>query len=364
MKHIVMLGPALTSRGGICSVIKTYIASGLFDICHIKYICTYTDGSSINKIRRFLYSIVSFLLLLLQRRVFLVHIHSASRISFARKAIFWFVSKVFCVPVIFHLHGGEFHKFYEEESSTLTRSIIRHILSKSQRVVTLSTQWKDYIKRIVPTATVCVIYNPVYIDNYNYDRSYEFGRKLLFMGHVSTNKGIFDLVLAIKAFKKRYPDICLFCAGDGELDRLKWTVQCHEVEDNVRILGWVEPEERRTLLAQVGIFVLPSYAEGLPMSLLEAMAAGMAVVTTPVGGIADAVENGISGLFVPVGDVHSLSAALGILLSDADLRVRLGQGALKRVIERFDSRIVVDRIVQTYIEVCQEGDKVCCVGAS
>ena len=136
------------------------------------------------------------------------------------------------------------------------------------------------------------------------------------------DKGTFDLLDAIaKVPQPMLQDSVRFIvAGNGEVERVREIVERLGLNNCVTVFDWVEPEQRDSLLAESDVFVLPSYFEGMPMSLLEAMSWSMPVITTPVGGIPDFVVEGENGLLVQPGDIDGLSSAFAKLANSADLR--------------------------------------------
>lgn len=120
------------------------------------------------------------------------------------------------------------------------------------------------------------------------------------------------------------------------------------IGERVLVRGWCPEPERERLLARAGLFVLPSHAEGSPMSLLEAMAAGCAVVASRAGGIPDAVEDGVDGLLVDAGDPAALAAAIARVLDDAALAARLGRAARSSIARRHAPELAVERVGRVY----------------
>ena len=116
----------------------------------------------------------------------------------------------------------------------------------------------------------------------------------------------------------------------------------------MRLLGWVDDEAKRRVLAEAAVYVLPSYYEGLPMGVLEAMSAGLPVVSTVVGGIPEAVTEGVEGYLVLPGDVKKLAAVLRDLLRDAELRERMGLAGKKKIREHFASPVILPQIEAVY----------------
>jgi glycosyltransferase involved in cell wall biosynthesis len=143
------------------------------------------------------------------------------------------------------------------------------------------------------------------------------------------------------------PDAIFALAGDGpERPRLEALASDLHIGDRVRFLG--ERRDVPALLASCDVVVLPSLYEGLPISVLEAMAARRPVVATMIGGTDEAVVDGETGLLVPPADPTSLAAAIGRVLGDAELRSRLGDAGRARVTERFSAHETVRRVMDVY----------------
>lgn len=349
-KVIVMLGihPASKHKGGISTVIDVYRAEGLFARWPIHYIGTMKSGSPVTKLAVATAALAEFVRLLLAGRVAVVHAHTASRASFWRKSMFILSARVANVPVIFHLHGAEFRKFYESESSVLARWCVRKILHSVQTVVVLSSQWKLFIERIAPKAKVVVIANPVAVPEIPPDPARREPATLLFLGRFGQRKGIFDLLQTLKSIKARFPQTKLRCGGDGDVAGVLTRARQLDVSDSVEVLGWVSGEAKERELARATVYVLPSYAEGLPMGVLEAMAAGTPTVATNVGGVPDAIEDGVHGYLIAPGDTHALADRIMRMLGDADLRVRIGSAARDRANELFSVHKVLAHVDALY----------------
>ena len=148
---------------------------------------------------------------------------------------------------------------------------------------------------------------------------------LLFVGRLAAIKGLLVLLDAVAALRPRYPDLQLVLVGDGP-DRARLEARAAEPDlaGAVRFTGYRAQAEVADDLAACDVFVLPSFAEGVPVVLMEAMAARRPVVATRVAGVAELVEDGASGLLVPPGDPVALTAAIDRLLADASLRGRMG----------------------------------------
>ena len=159
---------------------------------------------------------------------------------------------------------------------------------------------------------------------------------LLFVGRLAAVKGVPVLLEALQGLIAEYPDLRLTLVGDGpereDLERL-----AARLGDHVNFVGYKSQDEVAALLREATALVLPSFAEGLPVVLMEALAARVPVVTTRIAGVAELVEDEESGLLVPPGDAVALRAALARVLGDAEMRRRMGEVGRARVVEEFAS---------------------------
>jgi glycosyltransferase involved in cell wall biosynthesis len=345
-KKVLML--STRSPGGISSVVETYKASGLCARWNVRYVSTHlglTSRGSEHIVA--LGALGACLLDLVMGRVGLMHVHTASRGSFWRKVLFMMPAFAFRVPVVLHLHGGEFHVFYDREAPRVLRSLVRFVFERAACVIALSDSWRIWLLQRFPNANVRVIHNPVVLRPLPSYETRESGA-VLFLGRLGQHKGTFDLIEAAALMRQRGVIFEMWLAGDGALDDASTLAEKLGVASQIRILGWVDSERRNDLLRRASIFVLPSYNEGLPMSVLEAMGAGIPVVTTPVGGIPEAVRDGVQGLLVPPGDRKAIAAAITRLLTDNALRADMGMAGRKTVEAMFSDVAVVPQVEAIY----------------
>jgi glycosyltransferase involved in cell wall biosynthesis len=169
--------------------------------------------------------------------------------------------------------------------------------------------------------------------------------RMLFVGWLDRAKGVAELLEACRELAGRYR-FTLHLAGEGNFsEAARKFVSEHRLGEFVHFCGWRSEEQLREQYAQADIFVLPSWSEGLPVALIEAMAAALAIVITPVGNILDAVEDGTSALLVPARDPAALCGALERLLADAELRRALGRAAHAMAAREFGVETAVERFI-------------------
>lgn len=172
-------------------------------------------------------------------------------------------------------------------------------------------------------------------DEFEVKRHEGHADQLLFVGRLTAVKGLpvlFEVVARLR-------DVTIFIAGDGP-DRklLEEKVQALKISSSVKFLGHQSRGQVRELLKRSDIFVMSSFAEGVPVALMEAMAAGVPVVATRIAGVPELVDDGRSGLLVAPGDVNEMVTALRRLLGDADLRNRLASAARLNIEREFNTR--------------------------
>lgn len=348
--RVLMLGTGFDTKGGVASVVNAYREAGLFVRCQVHYVPTHGDGTPLRKLLLGVDASFGVVLALFRYRITLVHVHVSSRASFWRKLLLSIPCLLLRKPLLLHLHGGEFHVFHDKEAGALTRRAIHWLFGRAERTLVLSESWAAWMRAAIPEARVGVLHNPV-----NMPPATPFEARdpctILFLGRLGHSKGAYDLLEALRQVVPAFPDVRLLLGGDGELDEVRSRATALGLDKHVELLGWVTGEKKRELLARCTIFTLPSYNEGQPMSVLEAMAAGAPVVSTHVGGVPDALRDRVEGLLIAPGDVPALSAALFELLSNHTLRGQMGDMARRRVHSTFSTEVLLPRLEGIYSEL-------------
>lgn len=343
---LVMLGTDFTAPGGITAVLRAYRDGGLFEQWPVRFVPTYRLDTTTDKLRAASAALASFVGLLLRREVACVHAHVAARGSFWRKSLFLVLGHLAGARTIFHLHDGSFPAWYDNRPAWVRR-LVRHVFRSMDRVVVLTAAMGSWVQAVEPAATTTVIGNPVVLPTAAAARS---PGKLLFLGRLWRDKGVYDLLDALAELKKAGLGFELVCAGDGDLEEVRQKARKLGIGDQVSLPGWVDGAAKAALLQEASVFVLPSYFEGLPMGLLEAMAHGIPVVASSVGGIPDAVGTQ-AGILVKAGDIGALAAALATLLRDDALQARMGAAGRSRVAAEFETTKVLGKIGALYADL-------------
>lgn len=344
-----MVGTDLTGMGGIRTVVQGYIDAGLFDRVDCTYVTTHRPGSHWRKVAAALTGWMGVAVRLCTLRAPLVHIHLSSRASFWRKAVVCALARLARRPYLLHVHGSEFADFYEE-CSPAARRIVRAVLAKAALVLALSEAWRTTLQRISPRARIEVLMNAVPLPPLDHRPAPTDHRpSLLFFGEIARHKGVLELARAFAQVADQLPGLRLVYAGTGRAvaETRELTARLG-LGERAEFTGWLESERKRAVLAGATIFVLPSFVEGMPMALLEAMSWGLPVIATPVGGVPEIVTDEVDGLLVPAGDVAALAAAIARLMREPRLRERLGRAARETVATRFSLETAVESLLGFY----------------
>ena len=351
-----MLGEGLDRQGGIVSVERLILESSIPNV-QFKHIATLVNRSGLNKAVGYGLALVDLVQHLFVWKPDLIHIHVSEGGSVFRQTITTFIAKAFSCPVIMHTHGPAFHVFYKELPQLL-QSRLRWVFGQCDRVIALSENWRNfYINELnLKPDRVIILSNPVKIpanvpERIDADQKVDF----IFLGRIGQRKGAFDLIRSFSQIPEQdRAKATLTIAGDGEIEQAQHLITHLGLDDYITVRSWLDPDQRDVLLAKSDVFVLPSYNEGLPMALLEAMSWGLPVITTPVGGIPELVNSQENGLLVTAGDIHQLTAAMELLINHEELRVALGAAARDSVLQ-FDSRHYCDLLVQVYFSILTKG---------
>jgi glycosyltransferase involved in cell wall biosynthesis len=352
---VALVGPCTESRGGVASTIRSLEHSRLADEFHLIPVSTYRDAGSASKAFEAASGLARLTWLCVCGRVDLVHVHVSAGASLARKSLGIGIARATGVPVVLHVHGGSgFHDGRASSSllGRLEQRMIRWALESSDAVVALTAGWERSLATrgrlrglyVIPSAPELAV--PVEVTSSGPKRL------VLFLGHLYRDKGIYDLLDAFAILRQTRPGLRLVLAGEGpEGHGLRVEASRLGLNAAVELPGWVSPSVKAELLGSAVCLVLPSYHEGLPLVVLEAMVAGVPVVATRVGGVPDIVKDGRDALLVPPHDVDALAAALARVLDDAKLAARLSDAAQRRALAEYTPDALAERVGALYRKV-------------
>lgn len=302
---------------------------------------------AIKRVLRFLYH-------LFFSKIDIALIFTADGLSFVEKGSMSLMAKFFRKKVILTPLSGLVVN--DIENSAFMRWFIPFILRRVDIITCQGESWKQFYYQLINQneEKFIVIQNWIDIAPYPEKDSYNTSDKLkvLFLSWVDRNKGIFDLIEAAAQLKPDFPNIQYEIAGDGmAMKESQELVKRKGLEDQVIFHGWVTGNDKITLLTAADIYVLPSYFEGFPYSLIEAMTSSLIVVTTKVGAIPDLVKDEVNGLLFDKGDVKAFSEKLRKAYEEKDLRKRLAKNARKTIIENNTIDVAVNKFKKIFKDI-------------
>lgn len=339
-----MVVPDRLVKGGIASVVNGYREHDFSGKCEVSYIESYRNGSKWEKLAKALKGYLLFFREMILNKPDIVHIHSSFGPSFYRKMPFIYMACFRGVPVINHIHGAEFETFYLKASDRKKRRI-RKVYGKCTMLIALSEEWKRNLESVVSPEKITVIENYCKIPDLS---GTEKKKQILFLGEIGKRKGCYDIPEIYGRVLEKGERLPLIMAGDGELAEVKKLFEDRDLLESVSFPGWVRGADKNKCLKESGIFLFPSYYEGMPMAVLEAMAYGMAIVTTRVGGIPHLLEDGVNGYLCEPGDIEGLSKRLLELSKDGDKRRKMGERARQKAIEEYSMESHIKKLMDLY----------------
>ena len=323
---IVHVGPGLAVRGGV-SAVERLIIDSISRHVQVEHVATMEDGGILRRMRVFGAALWRIHSILRDESPCIFHVHFASRGSTLRKCIISLMVLRKSGWLVLHAHGAAFDSFFSNLPTQLQKRVAK-IFRRSHGFVVLSTQWQEfYANRLaLRRDRMQIMVNPTDPPSLVPDRRCHDSVQFLFLGRIDDRKGAFELLDAYRALSatSRARARIVF-AGDGRVEELRR--RAADIGPDVVVHSWLDHEQRNYLLATSDVLVLPSHQEGVPMAILEAMAHGLPVIATPVGGIPDVIRHGRQGLLVEVGSRGALTAALARMIAEPALRASLGRRA-------------------------------------
>lgn len=340
---VCMVVPDRDVKGGIASVVNGYRSFNFGMEFQISYVESYCNGGKLRKLVKAVHGYAKFLKELFINKPDLVHIHSSFGPSFWRKLPFIYMAELRKIPVINHIHGAEFEQFYINASAH-KKKIIRKAYGKCEAFIALSDEWKERLALIVPKEKITVIENYCMIPALDSEKK----NQILFLGEIGERKGCFDIPSIYAEVLKSEKTVPLVMCGDGETEKVKRLLKEKGIIRGVFFPGWVRGEEKDRLLMESSVFLFPSYNEGMPMALLEAMGNGLAIVTTDVGGIPRLVDHGINGYLCKPGDIQDMAEKVSELLQDDKKRNEFGTAARKKAVTYYSLERHMEKLCALY----------------
>lgn len=348
---VLVIGPSVKKAlGGMAVVIRGIRESELLNSeFEIDIFPSYIDG---NLALRLWYSVYGYIrFLFCYRKYDLFHINTAEKGSTFRKYFYLKKIKKAGKKAIVHIHGAKYLAFYDCLGGWGKRTVDQ-FFRQADLVLALSKSWKRELEARIPIDTCRTLNNGVDPEEFAGAQTdiWERRNRFLMLGRLGVRKGVYDLIDAMELALAQNPELRLCLAGDGEVEEVRALVKEKGLEKQITVYGWAGREEKLALLKEAGTVVLPSYYEGLPMAVLEGMAAGKAIISTTAGAIPEVVgeENGI---LIKPGDIPALAQSLVRCSSDREMLQRMSHRNRERAEQVFSIRHMHGQLAQYYRQV-------------
>jgi len=369
-------GPEISSR-----LLLSSCLDHRFRIRHLRSNVSNTNREKgkigVRKIAAYIPFFIKLIFYLIKERPKLVYsLLAQNRTGFVRDAIIIMVCRLFGKKIVVHLRGGNFANFYTK-SSPVFRKFISKVLNSVDILLLLGKRLKEQFVSIFPERKIRVLYNAVNVKDFNGNShkattDYEgHDISVLYVGHLSYAKGFCDLLKAIPLVLEKEPKTRFVFAGErtngGNIlyneitgDKLEFRNEdidraiddmCHRFPSQLQFLGLISGETKVETFLNADIFVLPSYSEGFPVVVLEAMAGKLPIVTTPVGALPEVFDDGLNGFFIQPGDYRDLADKMIRLVTDSETRTRTGQYNFEYVSENFDIDVIAGKLGDIFSEM-------------
>ena len=363
MRSVLILGPP--PFGGISSVMQTIMDSPLakeysfevFERSNIPQSCTNYYSRTVFRIKRF----IQFFKQLRQKHYDFVHIHTPFSASFPGTIIFMLIARFAGAKILLHIHGTDWDSCYVGRSE-FTKFVFKIGFRIPQQIIVLYETWRINIKKLVPKEKVHAIANcledtqppsPSLVEQIRPELGIGNNHFLvLTVGFVGPRKGYLDILDAVPEIVKTDESVRFVFVGGEERPGENYPVLSRIENQNlnrwVLAVGEAHRSKIPLYLAAADVFVLPSREEGMPIAILEAMRAGIPIITTTVGGIPEMIEDGYSGILIEPENPSKIAEALKSLLKNKELRQRLAQGARTVFEKKFETHVCINKLASIY----------------
>jgi glycosyltransferase involved in cell wall biosynthesis len=361
MTRVLVVGKGAPDRGGIPTFIETLLHSELAERHDLTFLNVAHQGTteggraSVGNLRRTAADAVA--VRRAARRHDVVHIQSAlaPMVTVLRASALAVAARSAGAAVVVHAHGGNIGSWL---TGRWRRALFRLSMRPADRVVAVWTAGEQVLRSVLDPAKVRLVDNGVRPADFHPARPDRGDRvpRVLYAGLLTPRKGVLDLFEASQRLVDRGVEHELHVVGGmpDEGPEAERQVRAAARGDHVRLLGRRPPEEMADAYTEADVFVLPSWWEAMPLTVLEAMASGLPVVATDVGDVARAVEQGVTGFVVPARAPEQLADALEKVLRDPGLRAAMGAAGRDRVAALFSSSATAAAVSALYAEVVAE----------
>lgn len=340
---VIFLGVSMNTKGGMTAVLVSYDKY----IENMRFIPTWRLGNKAVKAWYAAQAVArAWWLCKFDKQIRIVHIHGAANASFYRCRMFIKLAKKFGKKVILHEHAADFVEFFNAAGD---KANIVETINSCDCLIVLSNSWKDYFASIGVEESKIHVLNNIVSPPETVNKPHNDGKlHLMYMGEISNRKGAFDLLKAVSDNRDYFKERLLLRMGGNEVDGdINAYIKKHSLESFVSYEGWISGQKKTDCLTWEDVYILPSYNEGLPIAILEAMSYRHPVISTPVGGIPEVVESGENGILIQPGNTQEIADAIKLYIENPKNVAIEGRKSYERV-KAFFPEAVFDELEKIY----------------
>jgi len=339
---VVILSPSRSAASGVTTHANMLFASPLagdFELLHFQVGSEGRTERWLQRLARFVWSPIDLALLILRSRPDVVHLNtSINNKAYWRDFVYLVVAASLGCKVVNQIHGGVMPAMFTH-SSAIKRLLFRCFIACSDVIVLISKEDYQAYSKFTPGTRLAYIPNAIEHAGLMGDLSPTDSKRplrLIYVGRLTYEKGLFEALEAIAKLVAQGRKLSFQIVGGGEAEGdLRESVKRHSLEEHVHLLGSIFGDAKNMLWKQADVFLFPTYSEGLPYSMLEAMAAGTPPITCPVGAIPDVLEDGRHGLFVPPKDVDAIARVIALMDDQRDQLHRMALASRRCILEHY-----------------------------
>lgn len=349
-RRIIIIGPH--KHGGITAVVENLMKGGLNKYKNVIFHPSVYENHKFKSIYQSFFQYFVAVRLFIKFRPEIVHIHVSTQGSLYRKSFYIILTKVIKKKLIIHIHPHHFKNFISS-SSIIKKNYILRIISMANLVITLTDELKNYLKTysLLQKQNFIVMSNPIFLDDYlcKEEKNNE-NSTLLYLGWIVKNKGVYDLLKAAPLVKKEIDNFEIIYHGNKEVNKLKGLIKKYGLTDYVKVYGWIDLKKKKKIFKQINALILPSYTEGIPNVILEAMATGTPIITTPVGGIPEILTKNENCVFFDPGNIQDMAIKIVYLLKNKGLQKYMINNNYEKI-KKYDAKHTVNKLLKVYMNL-------------
>jgi glycosyltransferase involved in cell wall biosynthesis len=353
--------------GGIATYYQSLLGSSLPERVNLLFVETSTQKRTLSQSGNFTFSnliwavedCIRFAKAVIKHRPQVTHIATAFGLSFVKHSVCVLIARLAGSRVLLHHHCG-LPTLYHKDKPGWWNWYFCQVIRLTNGVIALSKEWQQ-LTVIVPGCKVYDLPNAIALSEYHAIAQERLAAgenpsrlNVLYLGYLGRNKGTFELIEAAKEVTARGVSLHFDLVGEelghGEKEQLQEKIIQAGLENVVTLHPPATGVDKHNFFQKADLMAYPSYSEGMPIAIIEAMASGLPIVATRVGGIPDQIQDGINGLLIEVGHADQLANALESLSSNPALRAAMQANGARIAMEKYDVEVLVPRLVKIYAE--------------